>query len=67
MTSTPRTARCGPACRVVWQGRRLRAAPYADCSVAFCLELKWLLARMTFCKISRALLVQMNGLGLVLW
>jgi hypothetical protein len=32
MTSTSRTARCGPACRVVWQGRSLeRAAPYADC------------------------------------
>ena len=30
MTSTSRTARCGPACRVVWQGRSLPAAPYAD-------------------------------------
>ena len=30
MTSTSRTARCGPACRVVWQGRSLTAAPYAD-------------------------------------
>ena len=24
MTSTPRTARCGPACRVVWQGYGLQ-------------------------------------------
>ena len=30
MTSTSRTARCGPACRVVWQGRSLTPAPYAD-------------------------------------
>ena len=30
MTSTSRTARCGSACRVVWQGRSLTAAPYAD-------------------------------------
>jgi hypothetical protein len=30
MTSTSRTARCGPACRVVWQGRSFIAAPYAD-------------------------------------
>jgi len=37
------------------------------CSVPFCLELKRLLARMTFCRMSRALLVQMNGLGSVLW
>ena len=37
------------------------------CSVAFCLELKRLLARMTFCRMSRALLVQMKGLGCVLW
>ena len=36
------------------------------CSVPFCLELNRLLARMTFCRMSRALLVQMNGLGLVL-
>ena len=28
------------------------------CSVAFCLELKRALARMTFCRMSRALLVQ---------
>jgi hypothetical protein len=25
-----RTARCGPACRVVWQGRGQMAASYAD-------------------------------------
>ena len=31
------------------------------------LELERLLARMTFCRISRALLVQMNGLGVELW
>jgi multidrug efflux pump len=37
------------------------------CSVAFCLALNRLLARMTFCRMSRALLVQMNGLGCVLW
>ena len=30
MTSSPRTARCGPACRVVWQGCLLPEAPYAD-------------------------------------
>ncbi|GAB3395102.1 RNA-guided endonuclease InsQ/TnpB family protein [Azotobacter armeniacus] len=29
-TSTSRTARCGPARRVVWQGRSPTAAPYAD-------------------------------------
>ena len=29
-TSTSRTARCGPACRVVWQGSGRKAAPYAD-------------------------------------
>jgi len=45
--------------------REINAGIY--CSVAFCLELKRLFARMTFCKMSRALLVQMNGLGLVLW
>ena len=27
MTSTSRTARCGPACRVVWQGRSLALPP----------------------------------------
>ena len=31
MTSTSRTARCGPACRVVWQGSDQKVAPYADC------------------------------------
>jgi hypothetical protein len=35
-------------------------------SVSFCLELKRTLARITFCRMSRALLVQMNGLGSVL-
>ena len=31
LTSTSRTARCGPACRVVWQGSDpFRFAPYAD-------------------------------------
>jgi group II intron reverse transcriptase/maturase len=32
MTSTPQTARCGPACRVVWQGERRHTSPspYAD-------------------------------------
>jgi branched-chain amino acid transport system permease protein len=37
------------------------------CGVAFCLLLKFALARMRFCRMSRAHLVQMNGLGLVLW
>ena len=32
----------------------------------FCLDVKRLFARMTFCKISRAHWVQMNGLGLML-
>ena len=36
LTSTSRTARCGPACRVVWQGYGLLAVPYAD--PAFFLE-----------------------------
>ena len=27
MTSNSRTARCGPACRVVWQGRSLKLPP----------------------------------------
>jgi len=40
---------------------------YDQCSASFCLELKRLLARMTFCRMSRALLVQMNGFGWVLW
>src|SRR5665213_20876 len=30
LTSTSRTARCGPARRVVWQGRRGNPPPYAD-------------------------------------
>jgi hypothetical protein len=31
VTSTVRTARCGPACRVVWQGTRgITSGPYAD-------------------------------------
>jgi len=35
MTSTLRTARCGPACRVVWQGTRgITWGPYADCAHA---------------------------------
>ena len=36
MTSTPRTARCGPACRVVWQGERRHTSPspYADSACA---------------------------------
>ena len=29
-TSSSRTVRCGSACRVVWQGRLLPEAPYAD-------------------------------------
>src|SRR5690606_27812207 len=33
VTSTLRTARCGPACRVVWQGSRgITSGPYADSS-----------------------------------
>jgi len=27
MTSTSRIARCGPACRVVWQGRSCKLPP----------------------------------------
>ena len=30
MTSTSRTAGCGPACPVVWQGWRGNSPPYAD-------------------------------------
>jgi hypothetical protein len=30
LTSTPRTAGCGPACPVVWQGRAGDCSPYAD-------------------------------------
>src|ERR1700677_2275478 len=29
-TSTSRTARCGPACRVVWEGRGRKASPYPN-------------------------------------
>ena len=32
MTSTSRTARCGPACRVVWEGpSEISRHPYPDC------------------------------------
>src|SRR5688572_15828227 len=36
VTSTPRTARCGPARRVVWQGSRrfISPCPYADSNPA---------------------------------
>jgi hypothetical protein len=34
LTSTPRTAGCGPACPVVWQGRAGDCFPYADCENA---------------------------------
>ena len=30
-SSTRRTAGCGPACPVVWQGRVGDHSPYADC------------------------------------
>ena len=30
LTSTSRTAGCGPACPVVWQGRAVIRSPYAD-------------------------------------
>ena len=30
LTSTSRTAVCGPACTVVWQGRAVIRSPYAD-------------------------------------
>jgi hypothetical protein len=30
LTSTSRTARCGPACRVVWEGRGRKVPPYPD-------------------------------------
>jgi len=36
VTSIFRTARCGPACRVVWQGsREILTAPYAYCVLPF--------------------------------
>jgi len=31
--STRRTAGCGPACPVVWQGRVGDHSPYADCTL----------------------------------
>ncbi|MFN3901869.1 MAG: hypothetical protein ACK4ML_16090, partial [Alishewanella aestuarii] len=43
LTSTSRTAWCGPACRVVWQG----PVSYTDCPYADCRwrkELHWLAA-----------------------
>ena len=39
-------------------------ASYSRRSVAFCSELKRLFARMTFCRMSAALLVRRSGLGL---
>jgi hypothetical protein len=38
-----------------------------QCSVAFCLPLNRLFARITFCRMSRAVAVRMNGFGLALW
>jgi hypothetical protein len=38
-----------------------------QCSAPLCLVLKRLLARMTSCRISHALLVQINGYGLMFW
>ena len=35
LTSTHRTARCGPACRVVWQGTRSTSAPLCRLPVIF--------------------------------
>jgi len=32
VSSTRRTAGCGPACPVVWQGRVGDRSPYADCA-----------------------------------
>ena len=53
MTSSSRTARCGPACRVVWQGRLQQLQPpYADSSsqltndTPIALILSWLYAVM---------------------
>jgi len=34
-SSTRRTAGCGPACPVVWQGRVGDHSPYADCQAYF--------------------------------
>ena len=33
MTSTPRTARCGPACRVVWEGPDRQRSPLSRLSL----------------------------------
>ena len=38
----------------------------SEWSTSFCLELKRLVAGLAFCRMSRTLLVQINGLGLVL-
>ena len=35
VSSTRRTAGCGPACPVVWQGRVGDHSPYADCAGMF--------------------------------
>src|SRR5690606_20114863 len=41
VTSTLRTARCGPACRVVWQGSRgITSGPYADWVRLHCGDVK---------------------------
>jgi predicted nucleic acid-binding protein len=45
---------------------RLPGARRRKCSVSFCLELKRALARITFCRMSGALFVQINGLGFLL-
>jgi hypothetical protein len=34
-----RTAVCGPACKVVWQGRRGDPSPYADCPVNYAMRI----------------------------
>ena len=52
---------------ITTSGKPLLNQETTYCSVAFCLALNRLLARMTFCRMSRALLVQMNVLGCVLW
>src|SRR5271170_6041185 len=38
LTQSVRTAGCGPACPVVWQGRAGDRSPYADCSLQQRLE-----------------------------
>ena len=50
-------------CRI----KQFRRIATRYCSVAFCLELNRLLARMTFWRMSRAHFVQIKGLGWVLW